>query len=156
MKKLNFTVLPLLLALCLCACSVSMGTSHAEDFTDRDLNSNYEKAAQNIASSSEESTSIKGLKADGQIVLTGGVFIGTGASGMAQSFAVAEQGIVALRVGSQSAKTKVVLADESGREVLSCTPNLAYSVVIFSSPDICFCDSYTLRIGSQEVSVKAQ
>lgn len=56
-------------------------------------------------------------------IITGGTFIGTGASGMAQSFSDSEQGVVAIRVGNQSAGTKIVLKDRAAKQLLSIPPN---------------------------------
>lgn len=88
--------------------------------------------------------------------ITGGTFIGTGGSSMAQSFSDASQGVVAVRAGNQAAGTEIALLDESGNVLLSSTPALPFSVVIFSSPDLTSGQSYTLRIGNQSEQVTAQ
>lgn len=67
------------------------------------------------------------LDYDTTATITGGSFIGTGASGMAQTFSNAEQGLISLSVGSQSAGTQIRITDESGTEVLSHTPALDYA-----------------------------
>ncbi|MCH5249520.1 MAG: carbohydrate-binding domain-containing protein [Lachnospiraceae bacterium] len=87
-------------------------------------------------------------------VITGGTFIGTGASGMAQSFSSSEQGVIAMKVGNQSAGTQVTLTDTSGNELVSYTPELPFAVVILSSPEIVTGETYTLSVGtvSEEVS----
>ena len=81
-------------------------------------------------------------------IITGGTFIGTGASGMAQTFSSSEQGVIALNVGSQSAETEIQLADSSGNTILTHTPALSFSVVILSSPDLIRGESYTITVGS--------
>ena len=47
------------------------------------------------------------LDFDTNAVITGGTFIGTGASGMAQSFTSSEQGVIAVKVGDRSAGTEI-------------------------------------------------
>lgn len=88
------------------------------------------------------------LDYDTSAVISGGTFIGTGASGMAQTFSDAKQGVVAVNAGSQTAGTEITLADASGKTILTHTPWLDFAVVILSSPDITSGESYTLTIGS--------
>lgn len=81
-------------------------------------------------------------------IITGGTFIGTGASGMAQSFSDSEQGVIAVSVGSQAAGTAITLTDANGNTILSHTPELSYQVVILSSPAIVSGDTYTITVGT--------
>ena len=53
--------------------------------------------------------------------ITGGTFIGTGASGMAQTFSDSGQGVIAVSVGEQSAGTGITLTDQNGNEIISYT-----------------------------------
>lgn len=87
--------------------------------------------------------------------ITGGVFLGSGGAGMAQSFSSSEQGVVAVRAGEQSAGTKVQLADSQGKVLLSFAPPLPFSVVILSSPELVPGESYSLTIGSQSENFTA-
>ena len=80
--------------------------------------------------------------------ITGGTFIGTGASGMAQTFSSSEQGVIALRTGNQAAGTLITLTDASGNTILSHTPELPFAVVILSSPDMIKGETYTITIGT--------
>ncbi|MGN1083073.1 MAG: hypothetical protein ACI4SJ_05950, partial [Candidatus Avispirillum sp.] len=95
------------------------------------------------------------LDYDTEGIITGGTFIGTGASGMAQSFSDASQGVVAVGVGNQSAGTAVTLTDKDGNVIISVTPELSFAVVILSSPDIASGESYTLTVGSAAAEVTA-
>ena len=79
--------------------------------------------------------------------ITGGTFIGTGASGMAQTFSDSEQGVIAVNVGNQSAGTQIVLTDSSGNTLVTCEPELPFAVVIISSPEIITGNMYTLTVG---------
>ena len=79
--------------------------------------------------------------------ITGGTFIGTGASGMAQTFSDSEQGVIAVSVGEQSAGTGITLTDKNGNEIISYTPELSFAVVILSSPDITSGETYTITVG---------
>lgn len=88
-------------------------------------------------------------------IITGGTFIGTGASGMAQSFSDSEQGVVAIRVGNQSAGTKIVLKDKSGQTIIEHTPELSFAVVILSSPEITKGETYSVTVGSQSGEFEA-
>lgn len=82
-------------------------------------------------------------------VITGGTFIGTGASNMAQTFSDSEQGVVAISVGNQAAGTQIILSDTDGNEIITYAPELSFDVVILSSPEIISGMSYTMTVGSQ-------
>jgi len=89
------------------------------------------------------------LDYDRSATITGGTFIGTGASGMAQTFSDSEQGVVAVSVGNQSAGTKIVLKDQSGNVMIEHSPELNFAVVILSSPDVKKGESYSIMVGSE-------
>ncbi len=88
-------------------------------------------------------------------IITGGTFIGTGASNMAQSFSSSEQGVIAVSVGSQSANTKIVLKDKNGKELISYAPELSYQVVILSTPEMKSGETYTITVGSESGEFEA-
>lgn len=81
-------------------------------------------------------------------VINGGTFIGTGASGMAQTFSDSEQGVIAVSVGNQAAGTKIELKDSNGNVIISYEPELSFAVVILSSPDIVKGETYTIYVGT--------
>lgn len=87
------------------------------------------------------------LDYDTTATITGGTFIGTGASGMAQTFSDSKQGVIAVNVGGQYAGTEFILTDVRGEVVLQYAPNLDYAVVILSSPDMIKGESYTITLG---------
>lgn len=97
------------------------------------------------------------LDYDTSAVITGGTFIGTGASGgMAQTFSDADQGLLSLRVGNQSAGSEIVITDSTGKNVLTHTPELNFAVVIVSTPDIVSGQTYNIAIGSSSGSIAAE
>ncbi len=87
--------------------------------------------------------------------ISGGTVIATGASGMAQTFSSAQQGVINYRAGSQKAGTQVTLKDSNGNVILSVTPELDYSMIILTSPDLKSGETYTLVIGSNSKQVTA-
>ena len=89
-------------------------------------------------------------------VITGGTFIGTGGTMMAQSFSDSEQGVIGLKVGNQQAGTLITLKDSSGNEVISYTPELPFAIVILSSPDIIKGETYTITVGEASGDFEAQ
>ncbi len=95
------------------------------------------------------------LDYDKSATITGGTFIGTGASGMAQTFSDSEQGVFAVSVGSQSAGTNITLKDKNGNTIISYAPELSFAVVIISSPDIISGEIYTITVGSQSGEFEA-
>ena len=88
--------------------------------------------------------------------ISGGTFIGTGASGMAQSFSAADQGVIALSVGNQAAGTLITLSDQSGRVLFSHAPDLSFAIVILSSPELLKGETYNITIGSASGSFAAK
>lgn len=95
------------------------------------------------------------LDFDTEGVITGGTFIGTGASMMAQTFSRTEQGVIAVSVGNQSAQTPITLTDAQGNTVISYTPELSFQVVILSSPNIVKGETYTITVGEASGSFEA-
>ena len=95
------------------------------------------------------------LDYDTTATITGGTFIGTGASGMAQTFSDPGQGVIAVSVGEQSAGTAVTILDKDDNEIVSFEPELSFAVVIISSPDIESGETYTLTVGNQSGDVAA-
>lgn len=90
------------------------------------------------------------LDYNGEASITGGVFLGSGSSGMAQTFGSAStQGaILVTALGIQEAGSTVTLTDGDGNTVVSWEPEKEYSSVIISTPDIKADASYTLSAGS--------
>lgn len=80
--------------------------------------------------------------------ISGGTFIGTGASGMAQTFSSSKQGVISINAGTQSAGTQIQLSDSEGNTVITYVPALDFSVVILSSPAIISGETYTVTVGS--------
>ena len=95
------------------------------------------------------------LDYDVSATISGGTFIGTGGSGMAQSFSDSKQGVIALRVGNCAANTQIILADATGKTVISYAPRLDFGVVILSAPDIVKGESYTITVGTQSGTFEA-
>lgn len=95
------------------------------------------------------------LDYDTSATISGGTFIGTGASGMAQSFSDSKQGVIAVSVGNQSAGTKIELKDSKENTILTHEPELDFAVVILSSPDIVKGQTYTITVGTSTSSFEA-
>ncbi len=85
--------------------------------------------------------------------ITGGTFIGTGGAGMAESFTSAEQGLIAVSVGNQSAGSSVTLKNSSGDVIAETTPELDYAVVYISTEDMAKGETYDLTAGSYSESI---
>lgn len=88
-------------------------------------------------------------------VITGGTFIGTGASGMAQSFSESKQGVIAVNAGNQEKGTKITLKDKSGTILMEHEAELDFSVVILSSPELVSGETYTITVGTASGEMEA-
>lgn len=96
------------------------------------------------------------LDYDTGATINGGVFIGSGAAGMAQTFSANKQGVVAVSVGNgQTAGSTVTITDADGKEIVSHSPELDFSVFIYSAPEIVSGNMYHICVGSAEGDVKA-
>ncbi len=79
--------------------------------------------------------------------ISGGTFIGTGGSMMAQTFSDSAQGVISLNVGNQAADTTITLTDTDGNVIVSHSPTLPFAIVILSTPDMVKGADYTVTIG---------
>lgn len=87
-------------------------------------------------------------------VITGGILIAAGSSGMAVNFGEkSTQGSILLNTGSQEAETDIVLADASGTELLCWQSSKNYASVVISCPEILQGESYTIKAGTSETTV---
>ena len=89
-------------------------------------------------------------------VISGGAFLGTGASAMAQTIIGSGQGVISVNAGNQNAGTKITLTDSTGKLLLSLTPELDFSVVILSAPELQKGESYILDIGGNSGTYTAK
>lgn len=88
-------------------------------------------------------------------IITGGTFIGTGSTMMAQTFSDSAQGVIALQVGSRAAGTEIILKDSTGKVIISRTPELDFAVVILSTQEMVKGETYTIMIGSDSGNFEA-
>lgn len=87
-------------------------------------------------------------------VITGGILIAAGSSGMTVNFGEkSTQGSILLNTGSQKAGTDIVLTDASGTELLSWQSYKSYTSVVISCPEIVQGESYTIKDGTSETTV---
>ena len=87
--------------------------------------------------------------------ITGGIFIGTGSSMMAQSLNSDAQGVISINAGRQSAGVTVTVTYAEGSALLSHVPGLDFSVFIFSAPELTRGQSYHVTAGTVEGDVTA-
>ena len=96
------------------------------------------------------------LDYDTTAAISGGTFIGTGASGLGQTFGDSEQAVVTLRLEEQAAGTEVSLQDSDGNVLISTVPDQSFSMIIFSSPDLNAGETYQVTAGETVFEVMAQ
>ena len=88
--------------------------------------------------------------------ITGGTFIGTGGTMMAQSFSDSEQGVFAVQIGSAPAETEFTLTDSTGKEIVKHAPELGYAIIIVSTEEMVKGDMYTISIAGQSGEFEAR
>lgn len=90
----------------------------------------------------------------GEASISGGIFVATGASQMAQNFGEdSEQGVMLVTVDSQESNSTLQLKDSSGNVLVEYTPTKAYDSAVVSAPELIKGESYTLVTGTAETSV---
>lgn len=93
------------------------------------------------------------LDFDSTGTISGGTFIGTGASGMAQNFSSSStQGAIMVKA-SGSSGTVIKLTNSSGNLLLTHTADQAFSCVIISHASIVSGETYTLTVGSSTTTI---
>lgn len=95
------------------------------------------------------------LDYDTAATITGGTFIGAGASNMAQNFSSNTQGVLAL-TASATGGSQIKLTDASGNTIIDYTPENSFNYIVLSSPDMKTGDSYTIYVGSQSGTFEAR
>ena len=87
-------------------------------------------------------------------VITGGILVAAGSSGMAVNFGNnSTQGSVLVNMDRQEAGTDIVLTDASGTELINWQTSKKYTSVVISCPGIAQGESYTLKAGTSETTV---
>ncbi len=87
-------------------------------------------------------------------VITGGILVAAGSSGMAVNFGDnSTQGSILVNLDRQEAGTDIVLTDASGTELINWQPSKQYTSVVISCPGIAQDESYTLKAGTSETTV---
>ena len=104
-----------------------------------------------ISGANNGDTSILDYESSGTI--TGGTFVGTGASMMNMNFSSAVQGVIMVTVGNQSANTLITLSDSDGQVLISREADQAFSCIILSTPDLVQGETYTLTVGSSSSEI---
>lgn len=92
---------------------------------------------------------------NGDGVINGGTFVGTGSSGMLQAFgSSSEQNLFVLYYDEeQTAGTKIQITDADGNEIAQITPAKKFSSLIFSSPELADGDSFQVTTGEAAVEI---
>lgn len=93
------------------------------------------------------------LDYSGEAVISGGVFMATGTSGMALNFSdSSSQGAMMVSI-TGSANDLIILSTEVGEELLKFPAKKAFSNIIISSPSIETGQTYTLKVGTSEMEI---
>lgn len=96
------------------------------------------------------------LDFNGTGTITGGTFTGVGNAGMFQVFSEtsSQPVIVKYYEEKQAAGTAVEVLDGSGTQLAKVTPDKAFSVLIFSSPDLETGKTYQIRTGEDTADIQ--
>lgn len=104
--------------------------------------------------SGPDSSGNAALDYDSEANITGGIFVATGVSQMAQNFSsTSTQGAMLVSVNTQQTGSIIKLTDSSGKELVSWTADKAFDSVIISCPEITEGSVYSLTAGSFETEI---
>lgn len=104
--------------------------------------------------SGPENSGNAALDYDSDANISGGIFVASGTSQMAQNFgATSTQGAMLVSVDSQSGGSIIKLTDSSGKELISWVADKAFDSVIISCPEITEGAVYSLTAGSFETEI---
>lgn len=93
------------------------------------------------------------LDYNGEATITGGIFVATGTTGMAQNFGNGStQGAMLVNTGGDGAG-QMTLQDSDGNTLLSRQLTKSYNSIVISCPGLQEGGTYTLTVGGQSVSV---
>ena len=96
------------------------------------------------------------LDYDTTAAISGGTFIGTGASGMGQTFGDSEQAVITHQIEEQIAGTEISIQDPDGNVLISTAPDQSFSMILFSSPNLTAGETYQVTVGGAVFEVTAQ
>ena len=118
-----------------------------------DANGNITVSGGEIYVSGPTNNGNSALDYDGTAIITGGIFVAAGSSGMAQNFGNGStQGSILLTYSVSSAET-ITLKDSVGNALLSYSPNKNYNCVVISCPSIATGNTYTVEACGQSTNV---
>ncbi|WP_303869781.1 carbohydrate-binding domain-containing protein [Acetobacterium wieringae] len=136
--------------------SIAGGTIHVNASGDGlDSNGNLYISGGTIYVSGPTSNGDGALDYNGTADVSGGTVVIAGSTGMAQSFSETSTQVSLLYnlTSSCAAGTEIKLTDDSGKTVVTYTPDKTYQSVVISSPDLAQGSTYTLTCGSQTVEI---
>lgn len=89
----------------------------------------------------------------GEAVISGGIFIATGAQGMASNFSSSStQGVAMLNTSSTQSGKIEIFADD-GTSLASFSPNKSYNNIIISCPEMSKGNTYTVKYASASTEI---
>lgn len=90
---------------------------------------------------------------NGTAKITGGIFVATGASGMAENFGSSSTQCAIMTNTSTAQSGDVTLADSKGNVLVTFSPGKSYNNVVISCPEIESNGTYTLTAGTSSKSI---
>lgn len=96
------------------------------------------------------------LDYNGTALISSGVFVAVGQTGMAQNFSEGSTQCAMLVSLSGNSGDSIVIKDKRDNEILSYTPNKKYSCAVISHPDITQGNKYTVSCANESKKVKME
>ncbi len=140
-----------------CSLKISGGTVTIDAAGDGlDSNGSLEVSGGEVYVSGPTNSANGAFDYDSTGVISGGIVVAAGSSGMAQNFdSSSKQGSILVKTQSaQSAGTKITLTDSSGKLLVSYSPTKQFNSVVVSAPGITVGGKCTLTAGSESYTIE--
>lgn len=119
-----------------------------------DSNGSITVSGGEIYVSGPENSGNAALDYDSDANISGGIFVASGTSQMAQNFSSSStQGAMLVSVNSQKGGSLIKLTDTSGKELVSWNAEKAFDSVVISCPELIEGAVYSLNAGSYETKI---
>lgn len=140
-----------------CLIAINGGSMYIQAGGDGiDSNGNLLVTGGEIYVSGPENSGNGSLDYAGEAIISGGIFVAAGNSGMAMNFSTSStQGSMLVTLSEvMQAGTPLSLKSSDGEELLRFTPQTAYNCAVLSSPDIKQGETYTLTAGDTSATIE--
>ncbi|MBM6614807.1 carbohydrate-binding domain-containing protein [Desemzia sp. RIT804] len=135
---------------------ISGGTVSVDSSGDGlDSNGTLEISGGNTTISGPENSGNGTIDSNGEAIITGGTLVGSGSSGMAETFSEnsTQTSVLYGFENTYEAGSEIIISDSEGNSLLTWTADKSFNSVQFSSDDLTVGETYTISIDDEDFEV---